>query len=725
MQLLDQTSLETRTYQEIISAEAAKQNTMVVLPTGLGKTVIAARTAAKKLEDGKAVFLAPTKPLAKQHERAFNEFLNLDSSQMSLLTGEVSPDKRESMYSESRMFFATPQVVENDLIRGRLSPGQISFVVFDEAHRATGNYSYNFISEKLPAQVDRLALTASPGSDKDKILEVADNLGIENFEVRTEDDPDVKEYVEDTKVQWEKVSLTGKIREASKKLNAARRQQLSTLKDHGHINSVNSVYKGQLLKLQGKISSKLSNSDDPQLYESISVVATAIKITQAVELLETQGINQAHSYIESLEDDTSKAAARALQNSEFSEAKRLIEYMKKKGKRHPKTQKLLKELESLGDSQKAIVFTESRDSVTYIRDILNENDIHAQKFVGQSGDTGMSQKEQAQKISEFDDDEFDVLVSTSIGEEGLDIPSVDKVVFYEPVASEIRDIQRAGRTGRQEEGQVLVLMAEDTKDEGNYWSAQNKKKKMKKAMKELKGEVQNTTSSKSLEDFEKEQKDSQRTDTSPETTVISDDRENAINRKLSMQDVELDTKRLEVADFVLSEQMAVERKTAEDLADSIVDNRLFDQVKDLVQYKKPVIIVEGTNIYQHRNIPNNAIRGTLTSLISDYNTTILFSNGKDDTARFLVKMAKREQRDEEDSSSVEVRKSNRSKNLREKQEFVVAGLPGVNTKLAQRLLNRFKSPGSVFSASADELAEVDGIGEKKAKSIHKVLSGTA
>jgi len=712
MQLLKSSEIDSRTYQEVIAASSMNENTLIVLPTGLGKTVIAAMIAAKKLESGKTLFLAPTKPLAQQHLKSFKQFIDIEEDQMALMTGEVRPAKREELWKDKRAFFATPQVVENDLISGNVPINDFSMVIFDEAHRATGEYSYVFISEKLMCH--RIALTASPGGDKKKIMEVAENLRISNFEVRTEDDPDVEPYIQDRDVEWVKVPLNNRFDSARKKLEDSKRKPLKELKKMDYINTVN-INKTKLLSLQSKIRAELSTSDDPKHYSAISHSASALKISQAIELLETQGVSQCYSYMKGLKQDSSKAAKKALNDEDFQKAKQLVEYMKKKGEEHPKIERLEEILRDLNG--KAIVFTEYRASADKIIEELEANHSPV-KFVGQQGEDGMTQKQQIQTLEEFAADKYDVLVSTSIGEEGLDIPSVDKVVFYEPVPSSIRDIQRMGRTGRQDSGEVYVLMAEDTRDEGYYWSAYHEKRRMNTILEELKEET--LERQENLKDFVKKQKPQQEEKTDQEKAeIIVDDRENAIAKSLSRKEVAVVKKRIDVADFIVSEDTAIERKTAADFVDSIIDKRLFDQLKDLSQYRRPLIIIEGKEIYKQRNINENAVRGALLSVAMDYGIAVIWSQGREDTARILKQLAEKEQF--QNDKTVQVRGQSSGKTLEQRKEFVVAGLPGVNTKIARRLLKHFGNIRSVFKASKDELQDVEGIGSKKADNITEML----
>lgn len=705
-QMLKTEELESRTYQEVIAASASNKNTLVVLPTGLGKTVIAAMVASQKIEDGKVLFLAPTKPLVEQHLETFDNLLEVDRDEMCVMTGKTRPEERYKLWESKRVFFGTPQVVENDLIAGEVPRDEFSLVIFDEAHRATGDYSYVFISEKMRAQ--KLALTASPGGDKQKIMDVADNLEIENFEVRTEDDPDVEPYIQDKQVNWKRVSLDEKFESAKQKMEQAKREQLEKLKSMDMIDSTSNVHKKDLLKLRGKISSQLSEKDDPKLYSAISRVATALKISQAVELLETQGVSQCYSYIQGLETDDSKAASRALNNDKMQEAKSLVEYLKKKGEEHPKLDELRQILGDMENGEKAMVFTEYRDSAEKIAEELNTEGHDAVMFIGQQGEKGMTQNKQIEVLEAFEEGKYDVLVSTSIGEEGLDIPAVDYVVFYEPVASGIRDIQRAGRTGRQESGEVYVLIAENTRDEGHYWSSHHKKKNMQNVLKELKDETRDR-SQETLEDFEE----------THDIEIVADDRENAIAKKLSKMEIQVEKKRLDVADFMVSDRVAVERKTAEDFADSIVDSRLFDQIDEISQFSKPVLLIEGEDLYRHRDIHPNSIRGALSSITIDYGIPILWSSSEEETAEILKSMARREQ--EEQDRSIAVRGEKSPNTRKQMMEFVVAGLPDVNTKIASRLLENFGTVRKIFTASEEELKQVEGIGDKTASKIRELL----
>ena len=157
-----------------------------------------------------------------------------------------------------------------------------------------------------------------------------------------------------------------------------------------------------------------------------------------------------------------------------------------------KVKELVKEQIDLNPNSRIIVFASLRDSVRSISISLNGiNGVNAIPFVGQSsreGDDGMTQKQQISTLNKFREGELNVLVATSVGEEGLDIPSADRVVFYEPVASEIRTIQRRGRTGRHKDGHVYILVSKNTRDEGIRHAAVAKEIRMHRILNRVKSQ---------------------------------------------------------------------------------------------------------------------------------------------------------------------------------------------------------------------------------------------
>ena len=199
-------SIEERRYQFSIALRALDANTMVVLPTGLGKTAVALIVAASRLysHQGRVLVLAPTKPLVEQHLRFFKQFLLVQNdsepteSDFAMFTGDTPPEERARVWEACRICFATPQVIKNDCLAGRYSLADVVLLVVDECHRAVGNYAYVFLAQHYcTAAKDPLllAMTASPGGDPAKVQEVCNNLQIEAVETRVETDEDVRPYI--------------------------------------------------------------------------------------------------------------------------------------------------------------------------------------------------------------------------------------------------------------------------------------------------------------------------------------------------------------------------------------------------------------------------------------------------------------------------------------------------------------------------------------------------
>ncbi len=724
-------NFEPRLYQQTIFASAFDKNTLVVLPTGLGKTAVAMLLTLKRLNDfpdSKVVFLAPTKPLVDQHFSSFIEHTTIPKSLMAVFTGSVSPKKRLEMWKQVRVVFSTPQGLENDVISGRISLKNVSLVIFDEAHRSVGNYSYTFIAKRYVSDADFpriLALTASPGSDVEKIKEVCKNLFIENVEVRTEDDPDVKPYVKEVVIDWIGVELSGKILELRNKLLGIYKSRIKKIKEMTDLNVSERMSKKDLLTLQAELRARISAEKDYSDMVASSLLAQVMKVQYALELLETQGVSALKKYfdrfVQSAGSSRVKAVKALMSDEEFTSAIALTTHLFNEGFEHPKLDKLCEivqlDLKNKPDA-KIIIFTQFRDSAVMIHKKLEKLGVKAKIFVGQQKKlgTGLSQKEQKKMIEEFKNNTFNVLISTSVGEEGLDIPQVDKVIFYEAVPSAIRQIQRRGRTGRQSKGYVSILYTKKTRDEAYLWVARRKESRMKRTLLSLKKELSFESapkkgSNKKLSDFN-EQK----------IRIIVDYREknSVILHNLADKGVLIDLKKLNIADYVLSSEVAVEFKTVKDFVDSLVDLRLLSQVKALKEtYSKPLIIVQGgEDIFSIRNVHKNAIYGMLITITLNYGIPILFTRNFKDTADLLYQIAKREQ----ESSHKEFEfHHNKPSSLKEQQEYFISALPGIGLLTARELLRKFGSVSQIVNASIKDLKSVPLIGEKKAEKLKQLF----
>ena len=481
--LLRREALEDRAYQRNIAATAAKRSTLVILPTGLGKTAIAIRVIADVLRShgGKILFLAPTKPLVLQHATSIRAALIAEP--VAVMTGENAPEDREAEWRESKIVVATPQVIENDLREGRHSLEEVSLTVFDEAHRAVGDYAYVAVGAHYEGLV--LAMTASPGSSADKIVEVCRNLRIPlgHWEIRSPLDPDVAEYVHAISFEKVLVEVPEDARPVIARLRALYNLVLDEMKRKQWLSAPRPTLR-DLLALGDEARRRLDAGDqDRVLYQVLSKQAIAVKLSHAVELAETQGLAALRAYLDRLEKDTRTRANRSLlKDRTFQEVLALVRIPQAD---HPKVRATAavvgQELRQKPEAR-VIVFAHYRDTVDFLVGRLGGVEgVRAARFVGQAAreeGAGLTQREQAELLDQFRAGQVNVLVSTSIGEEGLDIPEVDLVVFYEPVPSEIRTIQRRGRTGRARAGRMVLLVTRDTRDEAYMYSARRKERKM-------------------------------------------------------------------------------------------------------------------------------------------------------------------------------------------------------------------------------------------------------
>ncbi len=487
-------TIQKRLYQELLTAEAIKQSTLVVAPTGLGKTIVAVLLIAYIYNPKKSIILlSPTKPLIAQHKKSILKFLEIPEDKVILLTGEILQEKRKAFYEgQGLVICATPQTIQHDLEKKLLNPKNFNLVIFDEAHRAVGSYSYTFISQYFSEDTKRLGLTASPGASKAKIQEVADNLGIPHVEIRTEKDIDVKDYVNDMEVDIKFLELDVLSKEISKTIDNYIQNKIILLRKLGA--PIPSNYtKKQIIAIQASLFERVKRVKNNTCFIAISTIASVLKFLHAKELIETQGFFPTKTYLLKLKSESqenkSKALTAIINSSEFVEVLKLLE--KAKTKRCAKEIVLIDIVSTFmkeNPKSRILVFNNYRDNANHLVEVLNaEKNIKSTRFVGQASksisDKGLSQKDQAKIISDFKDGKYNILVCTSVGEEGLDIPSVDLVVFYDAVASEIRHIQRRGRTGRFNFGKVILLLNKNTIDEKYYFVSQNKEKKMKSILK--------------------------------------------------------------------------------------------------------------------------------------------------------------------------------------------------------------------------------------------------
>ncbi|CAG0914927.1 unnamed protein product [Notodromas monacha] len=446
------TGAEERVYQLTISERALKRNTLVCLPTGLGKTFIAAvlmYNFYRWFPDGIFIFMAPTRPLVKQQKGAMLKFVPLEPTLMVELTGTMKPENRNEMWLSKQFLFMTPQVMTNDISRGVVPLDRVRLLIVDEAHRATGDHAYVIVINKLwenHKEFRVLALTATPGKDETRIYEIAET------------------YVQD--LQRVNVVQTS----------------------HRFLSRFKLIQCMEELRAKG---GSFAGS-------CLSLVTFCVSLYYGIELLEQHGLRPFYNHFQAIlsGEKNPEVKTRLLKDERFMVLMRkLRENFGVMGKGfvigHPKLEKLrdvvLEHFQKHDDrNTKIMIFSQEawdseedleeedeiyRESVEDITALLKnfEPMVRARSFVGQTSSgkntKGITQKEQLKVVKEFSsktnaETGFNVLVCTCVAEEGLDIDDVDLIICFDSNRSPIRLIQRMGRTGRKAAGKMIALCAE-------------------------------------------------------------------------------------------------------------------------------------------------------------------------------------------------------------------------------------------------------------------------
>jgi len=740
-------SIEERRYQLAIALRALDANTMVVLPTGLGKTAVALLVAASRLysHPGKVLVLAPTKPLVEQHLRFFKRFLLFregsepEESDFAMFTGDTPPDDRAKAWEACRICFATPQVIKNDCLAGRYGLADVVLLVVDECHRAVGNYAYVFLARHYCTTAREpllLAMTASPGGDRLKVQEVCANLHVTAVETRVETDEDVRPYIHERDIQYVDVYLPEELQAALVALRGLVEARLTRLASLGfQVPKPDKLSIKALNLLNAQIQQRIQ-ARDPAAFAAASLHAECMKLRHAISLAETQGSEALKLYLARLgAEGASGAGSRASKHLIGDPAyQRLVEVAGGwKEELHPKVPivcEIVRAQLAAHPDSRIIVFATYRDTVQTLVDAISASGVACERFVGQASrdaERGLSQKEQIASLSRFREGEFRCLVATSVGEEGLDVPSTDMVIFYEAVPSEIRSIQRKGRTGRSGSGTIVVLVTKGTSDETFRYVSQTRERAMVKGIRDMSvAPVPAPDSISTLTPVPAPAPSipaaTRQADilafASSGPAIVVDDREmsSRVIERLHELGASITIERLDLGDYAIGDRILVERKTVQDFVDTLIERDLFGQVGAMADaVPRPVLIVEGgDDLYGVRNLHPNAVRGTLAAITVGMGITLIRTRDADDTAGMLYVLAQREG-GERGERKVHPKKSHRS--VREEQEYALAAFPNIGLKSARLLLEHFGSLKAIFDADAEDLASVHGVGEKTARGI--------
>jgi ERCC4-related helicase/ERCC4-type nuclease len=754
--LLRKDAVERREFQVNIARECVRESTLVVLPTGLGKTVVALLVIADVLmkKDGRILFLAPTKPLVDQHAAFLRKNLLIES--ISTFTGEIPPEKRVEVWKHAKVIVSTPQVVENDMDSGVAPLKEFSLLIFDEAHRAVGDYSYVRIGGRYNAERDDplvLGMTASPGSDLEKVAEVCRNLGISNIAMRSELDEDVAPYVYGIAIEFVRVDVPEDVDEVTALLQRMFDEKIEALRKYHVLDPKKPPTTRALLEAGNVLRAKIaSNRKNYHLYRALTIQASAMKISHAIDLARMQGIESLRNYVakiveESQSKEGSRASKELVKDARFEMVRRKLDSGITEHPKLDKVKEIVQQEIQRNPGSRIIVFTHYRDMSEQVCRLLSEvSGIRPVRFVGQArkgADSGLKQKEQKEIIERFKNGEFNVLVATSVAEEGLDIPSTDLVVFYEPIPSEIRTIQRRGRTGRHRPGRVVVILARRTKDEAFNFSSKRKEQKMRAQLEMLSRRLKIAkhigTVSGQTPDIEQiidrmpeevaAERRAQRI--SKNQTLLSDfgavassglelradeDRNEDVLRELRSVGIDFDRRKGQLEDFSIGDEIAIIRESVDDFLADIDKKGIQMKVSTLgKRFKRVFMIVEGKAV-RKAEIPDKLpVYDVLISLIRELGIPVIATSNASDSAAFIASLVKSEMRKGTGQKADEP-------DLSEYQMRMIQGLPNVTSVLAERLLEKFGSVQGILCATTEELMQVEGIGRVIAEGIKRIAT---
>ncbi|KAL5249553.1 hypothetical protein ACHWQZ_G018427 [Mnemiopsis leidyi] len=498
-----------RSYQFNIVQKALFWNTLVTLPTGLGKTFVAAvviHNFYRWYPEGKILFMAPTKPLVAQQIRACHDIVGIPQQDLGELTGNLNPARRDKIWRSKRVFFLTPQIVQNDLGRGMCPAAEVVLVVIDEAHKATGNHAYCQVIKELQNYKSNfrvLALSATPGDNLVTVQSVLTNLLISHVEIRSEESLDIQPYTHNRKMDKIILPLDQPLNHVKQTfLTKVLDKYVQTLITHRALYCTDISCLTKFTLLQQRQTWRNRNSNLPGQVASMleGVYFVLMNLYHAFELLLIHGAGVfIHYCLELLEGKKGNASTKSklLRDQDFLSLVDKLQRWRNNGKAyelnnvpfvdHPKLSKLLeiltKHFTNCDDQTRAMVFSSYRDSVHDLVKRINShnNQLRSTPFIGQSGAQGLKQKKQLETVVEFKKGTFNVLVATCVGEEGLDIGMVDLIVCYDASASPTRLVQRMGRAARKRDGSIVVLLTEG-KEENIFKKSMTSKKSVSKAV---------------------------------------------------------------------------------------------------------------------------------------------------------------------------------------------------------------------------------------------------
>ena len=869
--LLVEGTIEARAYQLSALDHCLSASTLLVLPTGMGKTPIEVMVLAERLRDpgGRGIMLAPTNALVNQHLSDLKDLLNLpEDDEIVGLTGAVSPKKRRVIWESAKIIVATPQVVRNDVQNGVTRLDDVAVLIVDEAHRATGNHAMAQVGDLFAEQQPDglvIAATASPGHIESEINEVCERLQIVNIHARPSGDSLLEPYATGLEVNDVVVEVPDELRLLAEPLKIWLERIVDRLRRLGFYTRQGHITAGGLQEAQGRISASIGNGESIG-YRAAKDNGVAMRLNNLISYLLCQGVAASREYLSRLGkggSEEKKSTKEFAADPRIHQLKETLSDMQEVHSKVTMVRRMVRRQLKESPESRIIIFANFRDTVEEIARILGDVEgATPQRFVGQAtreGSSGMSQKEQLQSLDTFRSGGANVLVATSVGEEGLDVPNADLVISYEPTGSEIRTIQRRGRTGRQRAGTVHRLIAKDTRDEGALAAAKFREERMFRSIQQVRrkrggspiraegthldaftlddgtpaADFLRTESERLAPELDdtvapsvvliepvveevSEPKDLARKmrptgqiglDAYPSETVSErmivdapvieveallqsihsdapipegdgvivsiDHREgkSALAARLRQEGLTVEIVNLPVGDVQISDRILIERKGTRDFVDSLLDGRLLDQATRLVSAApRAMLVLEGSDLFQHRAVHGQAIMGALATLTFDYGLPVVTSSDTAETARFIAVSARRESKmlehlsenaqerlraaehpdhvgDDAENAAIVAADSAADGNvdsegpildattgpLSEARQREAHGItrsmleqvPGIGPALASRILDRWPTMAALSGATDEEIVQIPGLSVNLAQEIVRILHGSS
>ncbi len=486
---LGQSMVEARGYQLEAVDEALSGSTLLVLPTGAGKSAIAWMVIAETLskEKGWILMIAPTIALVKQHQDDLTKIFGKKGIEPLGMSGGIIASKRVKLWGSSRLVVSTPKVIRNDVENGILDLSKCSLLVVDEAHHTIGDRGEAQVAELFLNYSERpliLGMTASPGSSIEKIMQICNKLAIERIHLRSSNEPMLEEYLASLNIDELRVKVPDEIKLLAEPLIKWQEDIVDRERRIGRYVMSGPITHSGLANAMERANTAIQRGER-NAYTSMSNVGLAMSLHHLINHLLCQGISASREFLDRKElgeDANKKSTRNLLRDKRIRDLRSKLSSMDESHSKVSAVRRLIRDRIRQNPDARIIVFATFRDTVASLEKVISGLEgIKPTIFIGQSkrgSEKGLTPREQVERIEDFRKGIHNILIATSVGEEGLDIPSADLVIFYEPVSSEIRYIQRRGRTGRQRDGDVVVLIAEDTRDEGALAAAQRREESM-------------------------------------------------------------------------------------------------------------------------------------------------------------------------------------------------------------------------------------------------------